>query len=79
MDQRAEKRAKIAKDDVEVLGGSHALADSSKPDESPALFEPDFQCSDGHLITASDSLAENPLLAMTLLKGVALPNDMENL
>ncbi|KAF7138835.1 hypothetical protein RHSIM_Rhsim07G0158000 [Rhododendron simsii] len=47
--------------------------------ESSALFVSDFECSDGHVITISDSLEESPLLAMTLLKGLALLKDMENL
>ncbi|KAF7127284.1 hypothetical protein RHSIM_Rhsim11G0017200 [Rhododendron simsii] len=78
-DRRAEKRAKVAEDDIEIIGASHATADASKPNESPALFKSDFECLDGYMITAADSLAENPLLAVTLLKGVAPPKDMENL
>ncbi|KAF7141668.1 hypothetical protein RHSIM_Rhsim06G0074600 [Rhododendron simsii] len=49
------------------------------PDEPSEAFVPDFTCSDGHVIAADDSLEESPLLAMTLLKGLALPKDMENL
>lgn len=71
-DQRAEKKAKVA-EDVEVLNTGLAEGESS------ALFVPDFECSDGHVITVGDSLQESPLLAMTLLKGLALPKDMENL
>lgn len=59
---------------MEIVGDSNAEAD-----ETPELFEPDFQFLDGHLITVADSLADNPILAMTLLKGVALPKDMDDL
>lgn len=78
-DRRAENRAKIAEDDVEIVGASHAAADVTKPTESPSFFAPDFEFPNGHVITADDNLADNPLLAMTLLKVVALPKDMENL
>lgn len=78
-EQRAKKRAKIAKDDVEIVGASHAEADITEPTESLALFMLDFEFPDGHVIIADDSLTDNPLLAMTLLKGLALPKVMENL
>lgn len=78
-DQRAKKKAKVAEEDVEVLKTSHAEDDPTNPIESSALFVPDVECSDGHVITVNDSLEESPLLAMTLLKGLALPKDMENL
>lgn len=76
-DERSKKRAKVAKDNVEVLGTGHAEDESANLNDSSALFVPDFECSDGHVITTADSLAENPLLAMTLLKGLALPKDIE--
>lgn len=57
---------------MEVLRTVHAEDDSVDPKDSSALFVPDFECSDGHMITTADSLAENPLLAITLLKGLAL-------
>ncbi|KAF7129979.1 hypothetical protein RHSIM_Rhsim10G0097000 [Rhododendron simsii] len=78
-DRRAKKRAKVAEDDVEFIGASHVEDNASEPDESPDLFVSNVQYPDGHVITAVDSLAENPLLPMTLLNGVALPNDMRNL
>lgn len=64
---------------MEFIEANHASTDDSEPDESSALFEPDFQCPDGHVLIAVDSLAENPFLAITLLKGVALSQGMENL
>lgn len=70
---------KTAEDEVEIIRASHAAVDVSESNESSALFKQDFECPDGHVITAPDSLANNPLLAMTLLKGVALSKDMENL
>lgn len=69
-DQRAEKKAKHAEMGAEIL--NTGLAEGE-------LFVPDFQCPDGHMISTGDSLEENPLLAMTLLKGLALPKDMESL
>lgn len=77
-DRRAEKRAKVAEDDVKILEGSHSRDGAGSP-SGPVPFVPDFQCPDGHMITADDSLSESPLLAMTLLNKVALPRDMENL
>lgn len=64
---------------MEVIGASHAEADVTEADEPPEIFSPDFQCPDGHVITTADSLTDNPLLAMTLLNGVALPSDTGNL
>ncbi|KAF7145277.1 hypothetical protein RHSIM_Rhsim04G0047800 [Rhododendron simsii] len=75
-DERAAKKAKAAAN-VEILSSGPAEEDPANP--APAPFMPDFECSDGHVITAEDSLEENPFLAMTLLKGLALPKDMENL
>ncbi|KAF7144307.1 hypothetical protein RHSIM_Rhsim05G0054300 [Rhododendron simsii] len=74
-DQRSTKKAKTAAD-VEVLSTRRS---EDNPDEPSEAFIPDFTCSDGHVIAADDSLEESPLLAMTLLKGLALPKDMENL
>ncbi|KAF7120213.1 hypothetical protein RHSIM_Rhsim13G0002100 [Rhododendron simsii] len=74
-DQRSTKKAKTAAD-VEVLSTRRS---EDNPDEPSEAFVPDFTCSDGHVIAADDSLEESPLLAMTLLKGLALPKDMENL
>lgn len=61
---------------MEVLKTGHAEDDPANPSESSALFVSDFECSDGHVITINDSLEESPLLAMTLLKGLALPKDV---
>ncbi|KAF7124569.1 hypothetical protein RHSIM_Rhsim12G0097900 [Rhododendron simsii] len=77
-DQRALKKVKAA-GDVDVLKSGLAEDDPSNPDESSTLFIPDFECSDGHVIAVGDSLKESPLLAMTLLKGLALPKDMKSL
>lgn len=77
-DQGAEKRAKIAEEDVAILRGTHSEATADGPGEV-APFVPNFGCPNGHVITEADSLAENQLLAMTLLRGLALPRDMENL
>ncbi|KAF7147517.1 hypothetical protein RHSIM_Rhsim03G0108900 [Rhododendron simsii] len=74
---RATKTAKV--DDVEVLTTGLAKDDPANPNEPSALFVPDFECPDGHLITISYTLEDSPLLAMTLLKGLALPKDMGNL
>ncbi|KAF7151722.1 hypothetical protein RHSIM_Rhsim02G0192500 [Rhododendron simsii] len=71
-DQRAAKKAKAAVD-VEVVSTHRAEGDPDNPDEPSAAFIPDFVCSDGHVIAADDSLEESPLLAMTLLKGLAFP------
>ncbi|KAI8571767.1 hypothetical protein RHMOL_Rhmol01G0144300 [Rhododendron molle] len=78
-DQRSKKRAKVAEDDMEVLGVGHTEDDSADPNGSSVLFVPDFECSDGHVLTVADSLAERPFLPMTLLKELALPKDMESL
>ncbi|KAF7133301.1 hypothetical protein RHSIM_Rhsim09G0075400 [Rhododendron simsii] len=74
-DQRSAKKAKTAAD-VEVLSTRRS---EDNPDEPSEAFIPNFTCSDGHVIAADDSLEESPVLAMTLLKGLALPKDMENL
>lgn len=71
--QRA-KKARVAEGDVQVLGSGGTDAD-----DPPEAFAPEFVCPDGHVISVADSLAENPILAMTLLNGVALPRDMEEL
>lgn len=72
------KKTKVSKDDAEVVPGSHAdvVVDASGEAEP---FKPNFTCPDGRSITVADSLAESPLIAMTLLNGVALPKDMANL
>ncbi|KAF7145187.1 hypothetical protein RHSIM_Rhsim04G0192000 [Rhododendron simsii] len=59
--------------------GDLSEADPSDRGEHSEAFLPDFECSDGHVISVDDSLGESPLLAMTLLRGLALPKDMENL
>ncbi|KAF7154590.1 hypothetical protein RHSIM_Rhsim01G0120100 [Rhododendron simsii] len=58
-DGRAEKRAEVTKDDI--LEASHAEANVTKANESSELFVSDFDCPDGHIITAANSLAKNPL------------------
>jgi hypothetical protein len=68
------KKAKVAEDDVQILGAG--VTDADDPAEA---FVPEFVCPDGHVISVADSLAEHPILAMTLLNGVALPRDMEEL
>ncbi|KAF7144626.1 hypothetical protein RHSIM_Rhsim04G0140000 [Rhododendron simsii] len=73
-DQRATKKGKT-NENVEILSG----ADPANRNELSEAFLPDFECSDGHVISVDDSLGESPLLAMTLLRGLALPKDMENL
>ncbi|KAF7152466.1 hypothetical protein RHSIM_Rhsim01G0093300 [Rhododendron simsii] len=70
--QEASKKAKVT-DGVEVLTTGHAEREPTNPDEPSAIFVPDFECPDGHVITVGDSLEDSPLLAMTLLK------DMDNL
>ncbi|KAF7145037.1 hypothetical protein RHSIM_Rhsim04G0129500 [Rhododendron simsii] len=72
------EKAKVI-DGVEVLTTICAERDPANWDGPSAPFVPDFECPDGHLITIGDSLEDNPLLAMTLLKGLALPKDMDNL
>lgn len=69
----AEKRTKVTKDDVEILGSDLVEDDAAEDDEPPEAFSPEFECPDGHIITVTDSLVDDPHLAMTLLKGVALP------
>ncbi|KAF7144992.1 hypothetical protein RHSIM_Rhsim04G0229500 [Rhododendron simsii] len=76
--QGASKKAKVT-DGVEVLTTSHTERDPANLDGPSAPFMPDFECPVGHLITVGDSLEHSPLLAMTLLKGLALPRDMDNL
>ncbi|KAF7147792.1 hypothetical protein RHSIM_Rhsim03G0059300 [Rhododendron simsii] len=66
-------------DDVEVLTTGLAEDDPANLNEPSAFFVPDFECLDGHVITVADSLEDSPLLAMILLKGLALPKDMDNL
>ncbi|KAF7115531.1 hypothetical protein RHSIM_RhsimUnG0052400 [Rhododendron simsii] len=73
-DQRATKKGKTNKN-VEIL----SEADPANRNEPSEAFLPDFECSDGHVISVDNSLGESPLLAMTLLRGLALPKDMENL
>ncbi|KAF7149592.1 hypothetical protein RHSIM_Rhsim02G0063100 [Rhododendron simsii] len=73
-DERAAKKGKT-NENVEILSEADP-ADQNEPSEA---FLPDFECSDGHVISVDDSLGESPLLAMTLLRGLALPKDMENL
>ncbi|KAF7114618.1 hypothetical protein RHSIM_RhsimUnG0083200 [Rhododendron simsii] len=73
---RAKKKARVA-ENVEVLTSGLIEDDPTNLNESSALFVPDFECSDGHIITIGDSLEENPLLAINLLKGLALLKDME--
>ncbi|KAF7143681.1 hypothetical protein RHSIM_Rhsim05G0097200 [Rhododendron simsii] len=75
---KGQEKAK-AVENVEVLPTDLAEDDPANPSEPLALFIPDFKCSDRHVITVRNSLEESPLLAMTLLKGLALPKDMENL
>ncbi|KAF7151064.1 hypothetical protein RHSIM_Rhsim02G0086800 [Rhododendron simsii] len=77
-DQKAKKKAKAA-EDMEVLPSDLAEGDPANPSEPSVPFVPNFECSDGHVITIDDSLEESPLLAMTFLKGLALPKDVENL
>ncbi|KAF7139018.1 hypothetical protein RHSIM_Rhsim07G0162000 [Rhododendron simsii] len=64
---------------VDVLPTGLAEDDLANPSEPLVLFVSGFECSDGHVITIGNSLEESPLLAMTFLKGLALPKDMENL
>lgn len=40
-------------------------------------FVPDYTCADGHVISVTDSIVDSPRLAVTLLKGLALPRDMD--
>ncbi|KAF7139874.1 hypothetical protein RHSIM_Rhsim06G0114000 [Rhododendron simsii] len=74
INQRATKKGKT-NENVEIL----SEADPANRDKPSEAFLPDFECSDGHVISVDDSLGESPLLAMTLLRGLALPKDMENL
>lgn len=48
-------------------------------EDPSAPFLPNFTCPDGQPIKATNSLDDSPLLAMTLLKGVALPKDLSRL
>ncbi|KAI8546920.1 hypothetical protein RHMOL_Rhmol07G0156800 [Rhododendron molle] len=74
------KKARVSENDVAFVGTGHATeGDTTGRTEPQEAFVPDLTCPDGHVITAGDSLSENPLLAMTLLKGVALPKDMKGL
>lgn len=75
-EDKAEKRAKAA-EDVEITRVSHGSELGAELVESPAIFEPSFTSPNGHAITVTSSLVDNPHLAMTLLNGVALPKDME--
>ncbi|KAF7141440.1 hypothetical protein RHSIM_Rhsim06G0145900 [Rhododendron simsii] len=68
-----------AAEDVEVLPSGLAEDDPANLNEPSVPFVPDFECSDKHVITVGDSLEGSPLLSMTLLKGLALRKDMENL
>lgn len=74
----SEKKQKVSKDDAKVVPGFHSEAVVEASGEAPP-FLPNLSCPDGRAITVADSLAESPLLAMTLLKGVALPKDMASL
>ncbi|KAI8560403.1 hypothetical protein RHMOL_Rhmol04G0252600 [Rhododendron molle] len=79
-DQGARKKSRVAEDDVAFIGADGAVdGDTMEPVEPQEIFAPSFKCPDGHVITAGNSLSVNPLLAMTLLKRVALPKDMEGL
>lgn len=75
--ERAKKRAKITKDEVEITRVSHGSEKDLEPEGPPAIFELDFICPDSQPIKVADSLLDNQHLAMTLLNGIALPNDVE--
>lgn len=62
---------------MEITGASHASTETTKPEGPLEIFESAFLCPDGHTITVNDSLAADPIMAMTLLKVVALPKDMK--
>lgn len=82
---KVDKRAKTTEEEVEITGVIHTSEKGIELEGPPAIFEPDFTCSDGQLITVADSqlitvadsLLDNQHLAMTLLNEIALPKDVD--
>lgn len=78
-DRRTDKRPRNTGPNTVVLDEDSSVPQEIEHEDPSAPFLPNFTCPDGQPIKATNSLYDNPLLAMTLLKGVVLPEDLSRL